>query len=824
MFAKKTVISSIVLLACLSSLSAAQQNKQLSCTGTVVDTKNQPIADAKVSLYKVGAILETMSYNFELAQEKTTKGDGAFSFTVDAESNTPMTGIIILAQKEGFAYGWANWTPTADVIVKIQLNQAITVSGVVVDEADKPVADAEVAISVMMVLRDGGPQLTLGQTLPGIFTTKTSTTGKFSFNRIPVDATMEFLVKKEGRAIVSTVDVEDITKLKFSAGQTDIKLVQPIGAKIEGTAVDKTTGKPAAGASIMASRGSGNQTVEVLFGPKPVVTGADGKFVIDGLLAADYTLQLVPYSAAFGEINEWICEPIAIKTELGKTQSGVKMELSKGGILEVVVTDAKTKKTVEQVSVSVQPQAGGTSTGALTNKDGIAQIRLAPGQYQISSVYKQGFARQSNLSNSIAIEDGKTVRIGYQLAGQPKITGIVTDQNNKPITEEVSLIICPMGNQHISSDSQGKFEINFDPSSWGSSVPVMYLVARYEKDNLATAVEIEENTRTINIKLKPAITITGRIVDTNDKGLGGVRISANLMESNWGSTIANAIISDAEGRFEVKAIPADQKYNIVITSAGYGQKNTGFNAEDAINNRLDIGKITLLPANLTVSGVVVDNTGKPVANVRVSVSGDNQPAQYDITTDVEGKFTAKACKGTIQISAYLNQGGSPTLFGNVSAEGGATDVRIVISSSSSTSSTQRQPLPLIGKQLPELKDLAIPSLPDTAGKMVLVCFFDYEQRPSRNCIMQLNTRAQELKTKGIELIIVQASKIDKAQLDKWLKENNISFPVGMLEKDEEQTRFSWGVKALPWLILTDKSHKVITEGFALSELDEKVKK
>ena len=38
----------------------------------------------------------------------------------------------------------------------------------------------------------------------------------------------------------------------------------------------------------------------------------------------------------------------------------------------------------------------------------------------------------------------------------------------------------------------------------------------------------------------------------------------------------------------------------------------------------------------------------------------------------------------------------------------------------------------------------------------------------------------------------------------------------------EQIRFNWGVKSLPWLILTDKNHIVTAEGFNIAELNEKV--
>ena len=44
----------------------------------------------------------------------------------------------------------------------------------------------------------------------------------------------------------------------------------------------------------------------------------------------------------------------------------------------------------------------------------------------------------------------------------------------------------------------------------------------------------------------------------------------------------------------------------------------------------------------------------------------------------------------------------------------------------------------------------------------------------------------------------------------------------MTEKLEEKVRFSWGVKFLPWLILTDKERIVQAEAFGLGELDDRI--
>lgn len=132
------------------------------------------------------------------------------------------------------------------------------------------------------------------------------------------------------------------------------------------------------------------------------------------------------------------------------------------------------------------------------------------------------------------------------------------------------------------------------------------------------------------------------------------------------------------------------------------------------------------------------------------------------------------------------------------------------------------PPSLIGKPLPKTTRLGINLATDqTEDKMILVCFFDMEQRPSRNCLRQLCKRAQELKTKDIVVVAVQASTIEQNSLNEWIKKIDIPFPIGMIQGDEEKLRFTWGVKSLPWLILTDKNHIVCSSGFSVTELDNK---
>ncbi len=136
----------------------------------------------------------------------------------------------------------------------------------------------------------------------------------------------------------------------------------------------------------------------------------------------------------------------------------------------------------------------------------------------------------------------------------------------------------------------------------------------------------------------------------------------------------------------------------------------------------------------------------------------------------------------------------------------------------------KQPGTLLpGETLPNFDGIKINfAAENSKGEMILACFWDMNQRPSLNCIMRLAKQAEQLKQKGVTVVAVQASKIDENTLNEWVKNYNIPFPVGIVQGDVEKTRFAWGVKSLPWLILTDQEHIVRSNGFSLAELNEKI--
>ncbi len=356
-----------------------------------------------------------------------------------------------------------------------------------------------------------------------------------------------------------------------------------------------------------------------------------------------------------------------------------------------------------------------------------------------------------------------------------------------------------------------------------------YIIGRQWQKNLSVVVEVpefEHGTETVNLNLQHGVTFKGKIVDPAGRGVDQAHISILLHTPTQGSGLYDTV-TDYEGLFEFRGMPTGHEYSFAARASGHGTKwvHDIYAGHDFAQKDFKLEPIILAIADQSVSGVVVDANDKPVSGVLLWTDGKGQP-NHNVRTDAEGKFTInKVCTGDLRIFATVRSGTPPS--GYALTYGGATDIRIVVKdvpSSDRRHIVPKMPHSLVGKTLPELKDLGIRLLPTAASKQMLLCLFDLNQRPSRNCIMELAKQAERLKEKGINVVGIHASNVDENTFNEWVGKNNISFPVGLIQDDEEKTRFNWGVKSLPWLILTDSKHIVIAEGFQLNDLDNELER
>ena len=82
---------------------------------------------------------------------------------------------------------------------------------------------------------------------------------------------------------------------------------------------------------------------------------------------------------------------------------------------------------------------------------------------------------------------------------------------------------------------------------------------------------------------------------------------------------------------------------------------------------------------------------------------------------------------------------------------------------------------------------------------------------------------EALRQKGLLVLGVQAAVIDSRSFQQWKGSNAFPFPVGQVAEASEQTAWVTGIASLPWLVLTDAHRRIAAEGFALEEIDAKLK-
>ena len=817
------VMSTLVLIGAVRAAEGSGQAvPRISFKGRTLDGQGNPVSDATVALYEAHYGLSTSLPEIELVGEVKTGPDGAFAFSRDKEADVYRQASVV-ARKQGYALGCAVWEMReGDQQSDIPLREPKELSGVIVDEGGTPIVDAEVMIAIGIIGDEQDRRYLAYYIAPQLLTVRTDSSGRFVFRNLPADMTCELLAKKSGRATVCSFDAATYAgeKCQYSPGQSGITLTMPAEAKIGGVVVEKTGDKPVAGATLVVQ--PSRRTLPFMI--EPVTSAHDGTFLIGSLSADSYTLQLASQGRTTAE---WVAEPVKVDLKAAETQSDIRLVVSKGAVIEVLVKEQAGGKPIAKVSLGVRDQTSEQYTGGVTDETGVARIRLPGGSYQFAGLYKEGYTR-SEQTESFTIADGETKRFEMTLSGLPSVRGVVYDDAGKPLAGATVQMVPGGRGKDATSDAEGKFEVSWDPQGWSPDRTVFYVVGRHTDRNLAVAQPADEEAKQVELKLLPAATLTGQVVDPNKEPIQGAYLLVMLRASNWGSSFLTyrSIKTDAEGRFEVGAIPAEQRYTITASADGYGQTQTDLSEDQVTSGRVQTGVYSLDVANLAVTGVVVDSDGEPVSGARVSCYGgtrDNQPNR-DTQTDTDGEFILDGvCAGRVRIQANARIEGVYT-YGSIETEGGARDVRITIAERSSGSRyVPRRPAKLKGKPLPDLKKVGIELPAEAEDRMLLVCFWDMNQRPSRHCVGTLIRQADALSAKGVTILAVHAGKTEEGALDQWIEQSKPPFPVGRVADDTEKALFDWGTDSLPHLILTDRKHIVVGEGFGLlEELDERI--
>ena len=320
---------------------------------------------------------------------------------------------------------------------------------------------------------------------------------------------------------------------------------------------------------------------------------------------------------------------------------------------------------------------GGLMLGLMAgrmNKADKADEEQLPGKVAVSEEDKSGTLNEAStelLSAKVAVSAGDKPGTVY--------SGTVTDVDGNAI-EGAKLHLLSYSRFKTVSGQQGGYEISWDPSKMPGSYRDIYIIARHEEKNLASATRVGPETQTQNITLLPAVTATGTITDADGKAIHNATVSFEFTAAKgYIASFADRerFAADSRGVYKVPFIPPQNQYSVSFHAEGYGSERISVNTDDAVDGVLELGRAVLRKADERISGVVVDPNGNPVPNVQIFRKSRGQPVGYE-KTDAEGRFTLNVCKGEVALSAVISREDGVLLAGRAKVASGTEDVRIVL--------------------------------------------------------------------------------------------------------------------------------------------------
>ena len=446
--------------------------------GKVVDHAGAPVAGAHVSFTARIGGKPIGSEQAGGIGEATSDQGGAFDIEVPA-GDVKLTAELDDIRGQAHLSGVIPGQEPAEVIIRLKAGSAV--AGIVVDSARAPVAGAEVAITVQRA--DGGASER---------TATSDAAGRFRIERLTHGrASLE--ARGEG-----SVSPPVVVTLRDGKERTGVQLILTGAATIAGRVIDGT-GKPVAGASVLATPKKSK------IKPRPVESGADGSFTIEGL-ATGTSHVVQARSSGYANAFARNVVPPADKLELVlQSAGGIRGVVKAAGGAPLPGFQVQVERFVEADGM-VRP---GKTSSRFSASDGRFELDLVePGGYDLV-VTADGFAPARPPRVTVPPDGWGEVQV--ELGAAARVTGRITS-GGQPVAGARVAMSAGYEGPPIFTDAQGRFTLA-DVSPGKRSISA-------SKDGLATAHKDDIEVRsgaTVDVELALGAAAAGKPV-----GIGAV--------------------------------------------------------------------------------------------------------------------------------------------------------------------------------------------------------------------------------------------------------------------------------------------------------------
>ncbi len=326
--------------------------------------------------------------------------------------------------------------------------------------------------------------------------------------------------------------------------------------------------------------------------------------------------------------------------------------------------------------------AGQPSRSTKTDSDGKFTLpRLSGGTVDIMLYYHEGDA-SVRATHKLNTADSP---VRLVLEGLRYVSGRVVDAKRTPLVgAEVALIPSMKFSRAVKTGADGTFRLPWAKQQRGTRPQQMSLAARHGQTSQFGTLPWTEGMRHATIVLKPAGTLTFKVVDAAGSPIDtpSIWLSAELLPYKR-TTLPSAVAADGVTH-TCRAVPRARDLALNVSKIGRAQVTRELRlpwaspGDDAKQDVTVLPDIVLRSATGKVTGTVVDAEGVPVRGAQILWMGEGAGTATESKAD--GSFVLTGtCEGPIKIQVLYNRPGAQTSV-SLETTAGGKPVRAVLKS------------------------------------------------------------------------------------------------------------------------------------------------
>jgi hypothetical protein len=731
-----------LLVALLAARVMAAEIPTISVHGTVQSPAGEAIAGAKVVLRGRGPVafgLQGTDHRGDIIARTETDREGRFRFDkthtpprmgrlidrLQGPSRGNDTGVEVIAWSQGKAVAWKDLTRdlvrgTSDQPVSLVLHPEADVTGVVRNEAGKPLGQADVRL---YGLSPGPGHLSSFLDRPGdlnlisselVFGAASDAEGKFQLSHVPAEHRVvlraraaegertTFVMDTSAKPGAATIQFQGEREEPRPLLRSPVELPLKSQRSIEVQVVDHE-GKPVTSGAVLSYRD------EMLSSYWPDVVNEAGIAHVPVTNSGKLTL-VYDSDARQPRLGNRAQLDVAFDRELPKT----KIQLSPPRWLEGKVVDESSGVGLPGATVFYGAEAPdpeqmtGVRSRAISDQQGRFRIPVAIGKGNVSvsgpyfGYYLPKFGLDRAPYTPVEIGDrGDIPEVTLELNGGLVVTGVVRDPTGKPVPNAIIRAISSMhpyydtSNMSVHSDAEGKYRLSgFSPHVELSVITLheagaaYFILPELEKHPAGT-----ERVVSHELNLKTGVTLVGTVTS---QGKPAANVPLKVTRSLGGDPRnlfeVGTIWTNADGVYRIPGFEPGTVFQLSFDSeSGLDVIEWPYLHQTVVNKgpEMRLQRAELISYRQTLRGIVVDPEGKPVPGATVSAQwlhGDQLRFRGDelanwTKTEGDGSFEiANLPEQPLQLVAYMPQpgGGLIRFATRISPRLNQTDVRIVL--------------------------------------------------------------------------------------------------------------------------------------------------